>query len=164
MGDPSKLAQGLRAALDTTTIPPAAAPPAQQPPVDIDTAGVDAALGRKGTADGGLFKYNLARADTISENGHVLPPTFGITTVINFQPVGDGKAAINGDFALTATEVNKVIEALRKGGIDVVEVHNHMLNDDPHLFFLHYWAVKDAVTLAEALRPALDATNLAPAK
>nr|WP_245550270.1 DUF1259 domain-containing protein [Nocardia niigatensis] len=61
MGDPSKLAQGLRAALDTTTISPAAAPPAQQPPVDIDTAGVDAALGRKGTADGGLFKYNLAR-------------------------------------------------------------------------------------------------------
>lgn len=84
--------------------------------------------------------------------------------MINFQPVGDGKAAINGDFALTATEVSKVIEALRKGGIDVVEVHNHMLNDDPHLFFLHYWAVNDAVTLAEALRPALDATNLAPAK
>ncbi|MFJ9371159.1 DUF1259 domain-containing protein [Nocardia sp. NPDC101769] len=164
MGDPAQLGKALKAVLDTTAIAPASAPPAQQPPVDIDTAGVDAALERKGTADGGLFKYNLARAETISDDGHVLPPTFGVTTVINFQPVGDGKAAINGDFALTGTEVNKVIEALRKGGIEVVEVHNHMLVDDPHLFYLHYWAVDDAVTLTKALRPALDATNLAPAK
>ncbi|WP_433679334.1 DUF1259 domain-containing protein [Nocardia sp. CA-119907] len=164
MGDPTQLANGLQAALAATSIAPATAPPAQQTPVDIDTAGIDAALGRKGTADGGLFKYNLARAETISDAGHVLPPTFGVTTVINFQPVGDGKAAINGDFVLIGTEVNKVIEALRKGGIEVVELHNHMLADDPHLFYLHYWAVDDAVTLAKALRPALDATNLAPAK
>lgn len=164
MGDPAQLAKGLKAVLDATAIAPAAAPAAQQPPVDIDTAGVEAALGRKGTADGGLFKYNLARAETISNDGHVLPPTFGVTTVINFQPTGDGKAAINGDFALTATEANKVIDALRKGGIEVVELHNHMLADDPHLFYLHYWAVNDAVTLAKALRPALDATNLAPPK
>ncbi|MGW4356551.1 DUF1259 domain-containing protein [Nocardia sp. NPDC004582] len=161
MGDPARLGKELAAVLAATAISPAAAPPAQQPPVDIDTAGVDAAMGHKGTADGGLFKYNLARADTISDNGHVLPPTFGVTTVVNFQPLGGGKAAINGDFALTATEVNKVIEALRTGNIDVVELHNHMLTDDPHIFFLHYWAVDDAVTLAHALRPALDATNLA---
>lgn len=121
-------------------------------------------MGRRGTVDGGLFKYTLARAETISDNGHVLPPTFGVTTVINFQPTEDGIAAINGDFALTATEVNKVIEALRIGGIEVVELHNHMLADDPHLFYLHYCAVNDAVTLAKALRPALDTTNLAPAK
>ncbi|WP_225727937.1 MULTISPECIES: DUF1259 domain-containing protein [unclassified Nocardia] len=161
MGDPAQLGKAMKAVLDATSIAPAAAPPAQQPPVDIDTAGVDAALGRKGTADGGLFKYNLARAETISDSGHVLPPTFGVTTVINFQPTGAGKAAVNGDFALIATEVDKVIEALRRGGIDVVELHNHMLTDDPHIFFLHYWAVDDAVTIAKTLRAALDATNLA---
>ncbi|WP_327098909.1 DUF1259 domain-containing protein [Nocardia vinacea] len=164
MGDPAQLAKGLAAALAATTIAAPAAPPAQQPPVDIDTAGVNAALGRTGTADGGLLKFTLARAETISDDGHVLPPSFGVTTVVNFQPVGDGKAAINGDFALTGPEVNKVIEALHKGGISVVEVHNHMLADDPRLFYLHYWAVDNAVTLAKALRPALDATNLAPSK
>ncbi|WP_328403402.1 DUF1259 domain-containing protein [Nocardia sp. NBC_00403] len=164
MGDPAQLAKGLEAALDATAIGPAAVPPAQQPPVDIDTAAVDAALGRKGTADGGLYKYTLARAETITDTGHVLPPTYGVTTVINFQPTGDGKAAINGDFALTGPEVNKVIEALRRGGISVVEVHNHALTDSPRLFYLHYWANEDAVALAKALRPALDATNLAPAK
>ncbi|MFI6953376.1 DUF1259 domain-containing protein [Nocardia sp. NPDC050408] len=164
MGDPAQLAKGLAAALAATTIAAPAAPPAQQPLVDIDTAGVNAALGRTGTADGGLLKFNLARAETISDDGHVLPPSFGVTTVVNFQPVGGGKAAINGDFALTGPEVNKVIEALRKGGISVVEVHNHMLADDPRLFYLHYWAVDNAVTLAKALRPALEATNLAPVK
>ncbi|NKY25901.1 LppY/LpqO family protein [Nocardia gamkensis] len=166
LGDPAQLAKGLKAALDATAIPPAAVPPAAapQPPMDIDTAGVDAALGRTGTADGGLYEFTLTRAETITDMGHVLPPTFGVTTVINFQPTGGGKAAINGDFALTAPELNPVIQALRKGNIAVVEVQNHALTDDPRLFYLHYWAVDDAVTLAEALRTAIDATHLAPAE
>ncbi|MGQ4600018.1 DUF1259 domain-containing protein [Nocardia sp. R6R-6] len=164
MGDPAKIAQGLKAALDATAIAPAAAPPAQQPPVDIDTAGVIAALGRTGTVDGGLYKYNIARAETITDNNMVVPPTFGVTTVINFQPLGDGRAAINGDFVMTGNEVQKVIEALRKGNIAIVEVHNHSLTETPRLFYAHYWAVDDAVTLATALRPALDATNLQPPK
>jgi hypothetical protein len=163
MGDPVQLAQGVRAALDATAIPPAAAPSGQQPPVDLDTAGIDKALGRKGTADSGLYKFTIGRKETIADNGAVLPPTFGVTTGINFQPVGGGKAAINGDFALTAPEVQKVIQALRKGGIDIVEVHNHSFTETPRLFYMHFWAVDDGVTLATALRPALDATNLQPA-
>jgi hypothetical protein len=115
MGDPVQIAQGLRAALDATAIPPAAAPPAQQPPLDLDTAGIDTALGRTGTADGGIDKFTLARKDTIEDQGHVLPAPFGVTTGINFQPLGGGKAAINGDFVLTAPEVQKVIQALRAG-------------------------------------------------
>jgi hypothetical protein len=163
MGDPTQLAQGLKAALDATAIPPATAAPAQQPPVDLDTAGIDAALGRKGSADSGLYKYTMSRQDTITDGGHVVPPTFGVTTTINFQPVGGGKAAINGDFVMTGPEVQKVFKALRAGGIALVELHNHSLTDDPRLFYAHYWAVDDAVTLAKALRPALDATNLKPA-
>ena len=88
------------------------------------------------------------------------PPSFGITTGANFQPVGGGKAAINGDFVMTDPEVQKVIHVLRAGNIQVVEVHNHMSTEQPRLFFAHFWAVDDAVTLARALRHALDATNL----
>jgi biotin operon repressor len=62
---------------------------------------------------------------------------------------------------MTADEVNKVIRALRRGGIDIVEVHNHMLNDQPRLFYLHFWTTGDGTRLAKAIRPALDATNLA---
>ncbi len=161
MGDAVQLAQGLKAALDATSIGPATPPPTQQPPLDIDTAGVEQALGRKGTQDGGLLKYSIPRKDTIVEDGHVLPPaSLNLTTVINFQPVGGGRAAINGDFILIAPEVQKVIQALRAGNMQIVELHNHGLTEQPRLFYMHYWAVDDAVTLAKTLRPALDATNL----
>ena len=161
MGDAVQLAQGLKAALDATSIGPATPPPAQQPPVDIDVAGVQQALGRKGTPDSGLFKYNIPRKDTVVEDGHVLPAaSLNLTTVINFQPVGGGRAAINGDFILIASKVQKVIQALRAGNVQIVELHNLGLTEQPRLFYLHYWAVDDAVTLAKALRPALDATNL----
>jgi hypothetical protein len=161
MGDATQLAQGLKAALDTTSIGPATPPLAQQPPVDIDVNGVQQALGRKGTQDSGLLKYSIPRKDQIVEDGHVLPAaTLNLTTVINFQPVGDGRAAINGDFILTDPEVQKVIQALRAGNIQIVELHNHGLTEQPRLFYMHFWAVDDAVNLAKALRPALDATNL----
>ncbi|MFF4790334.1 DUF1259 domain-containing protein [Streptomyces sp. NPDC001276] len=163
MGDPVTLAKGLKSALAGTAIPPASPPPATQPPIDLDTAAIDKALGRKGTADGGIYKFSIARANTVTDGTHVLPPALGITTGINFQPLGGNKAAINGDFVMTAPEVQKVVQALRKGGIDIVELHNHTLNDQPRLFYMHFWATGDGATLAKALRPALNATALAPA-
>lgn len=95
MGDPTQLAQGLKAALDATAIPPAG-PSNTQPPSDLDTAGIDNTLGHKGSSDNGIYKFTIARNDTIEDTGHVLPPGTGVTTGINFQPVGGGKAAING--------------------------------------------------------------------
>ncbi|MET8950500.1 DUF1259 domain-containing protein [Streptomyces sp. NPDC004129] len=162
MGDPVTLAKALKSALAATAIPPASPPPATQPPIDLDTAGIDKAIGRKGTADGGIYKFSIARANIVTDGTHVMPPALGITTGIHFQPLGDNKAAINGDFVMTAPEVQKVIQALRKGGIDIVELHNHSLTDQPRLFYMHFWATGDGVTLAKALRPALNATALAP--
>jgi hypothetical protein len=89
----------------------------------------------------------------------VTPPTpLGAAIGINFQPTGGGKAAITGDFVLTNDEVNPVIRALRANGIDVTAVHSHMLDEQPRLFFLHFWAVDDAMKLARGLRAALDKT------
>jgi Domain of Unknown Function (DUF1259) len=161
MGDPAALARGVRAALDATGIPPAA-PPAAGPPVDLDTAAIDTALGRKGTADGGIYKFTIARKDTIVADQHVLPAALGLTTGVSFQPLGGGnQAAINGDFVMTAQEIQPVIQALRRGGIAIVELHNHSLDEQPRLFYMHFWATGDATHLAQGLRPALDATNLA---
>ena len=72
-----------------------------------------------------------------------------------------GQAAINGDFVMTAEEVNPVIRALRQNGIEVVSLHNHGLDDEPRLFYMHFWANDDAATLAQGLRQALDQTNSA---
>jgi hypothetical protein len=80
----------------------------------------------------------------------------GVATGIGFQPTGNGRAAITGDFVMTADEVNPVIKALRSNGIEVTALHNHMLDEQPRLFFMHFWANDDAIKLARGLRVALD--------
>jgi uncharacterized protein DUF1259 len=88
----------------------------------------------------------------------------GLATALNFQSTGGGKAAITGDFVLIGKEVNPVIKALRSGGVAVTAVHSHMLDEQPRLFFMHFWANDDALKLAKTLRAALDQTNSAKAK
>jgi len=90
-----------------------------------------------------------------------VPPALGSAIVVNFQPTGGGKAAITGDFVLIAKEVNRVAKALREHGIEVTALHNHMLDDEPRLFFMHFWANDDAKKLAEGLKAALAQINIA---
>ena len=97
----------------------------------------------------------VPRAETIRERGTDVPPALGLGTVINFQAAGGGKAAITGDFVLTASEVVPVQRALLEHGIEVTAIHNHMMGEEPRLFFLHFWAVDDAEKLARGLRVAL---------
>jgi hypothetical protein len=82
----------------------------------------------------------------------------GVATGINFQPTGEGKAAITGDFVLTGEEVNPVVKALRDNGIEITAIHSHMLTEQPRLIFMHFWANDDAIKLARGLRAALDKT------
>ncbi|MDH6129690.1 DUF1259 domain-containing protein [Kitasatospora sp. GP82] len=159
--DEVALARGLRAALDHTCTPPPT-PPVPLQPIDLDTAGIDAALGAKGTNNGDVYTCVFVRRETVTDEGHILPPGLGATTAFNFQPLGRGRAALSGDLAMVAGEVQEALKALRRGGIDLVELHNHGLTDEPRLFFTHLWAVGDAVTLAGALRPAVVATNVVP--
>jgi len=103
---------------------------------------------------------SVARPDTTWDENSVIPPAMGIATALNFQPTGAGKAAITGDFVLRAVEVNPVLGALREHGIEVTAVHNHMLDEQPRLFFMHFWAVGDALSLAQGLRVALDKVSV----
>jgi len=160
-GDPVKMATVIRDALAVSKTPMTVAPAASPPPaIDLDTAQLDKLIGAKGQANGGVYQFNAARTDPIKENDMVMAPVgpMGVAIAINFQPTGGGKAAITGDFVLTDDEVNPVIRALRANGIDVTAVHNHMLDEQPRLFFLHFWATDDAIKLAKGLRAALDKT------
>jgi len=85
----------------------------------------------------------------------------GSANAINFQPTGGGKAAITGDFVLIAKEVPPVLKALRENGIEVTAVHNHMLDEQPRLFFVHFWANDDAGKLAQGLKAALAHVTIA---
>ncbi len=160
-GNPVKLAQTLHAALALSQTP-FAAPGASQPPVtlDLDTAAIDTALGFKGSVNGGVYQFNIPRAESISEDGMAIPPSMGMAIAINFQPTGSGKAAITGDFVLLGKEVNPVLRTLRDNGIEVTALHSHMIEDSPHLFFMHFWANDDVTKLAHGLRAALDLANV----
>jgi hypothetical protein len=160
-GDPVKLAAAIREALAESKTPLAVAASTAPPPaVDLDTAQLDQIIGVKGQANGGVYQFNVPRRDPITEGGMPLTPVgpMGVAIGINFQPTGGGKAAITGDFVLTGNEVNPVIMALKTHGIDVTALHSHMLDENPRLFFMHFWANDDAIKLAKGLRAALDKT------
>jgi protein-tyrosine-phosphatase len=162
-GDPVKLAQTLHAGLALSQTPFAAAAPGATPPtIDLDTAAIDAALEAKGAINGGVYQFNIPRAEPISESGMAIPPSMGTAIAINFQPTGSGKAAITGDFVLLGKEVNPVLKAMRDNGIDVTALHSHMIDDSPHLFFMHFWANDDVAKLTRGLRAALDLANVKP--
>jgi Domain of Unknown Function (DUF1259) len=161
-GDPVKLAAALHTALAESKTPlGVGATPIEPPEIDFDTAAVDQTLGAKGTNNGGVYQFSIPRAEPIKEGGMEVPTVMGLANAINSQATGGGKAAITGDFVLIAKEVNPVLRVLRDHGIEVTAIHNHMLDDQPHLYFMHFWANDDARKLAEGLKAALAQINIA---
>jgi uncharacterized protein DUF1259 len=158
-GDPIKLATAIHDALSaskTPLQPPAAS--AQPPAIELDTAQLDQIIGAKGQRNGGVYQFGVPRRDPVTMDGMPITPAgpMGLATGIGFQPTGGGKAAITGDFVMVAGEVNPVIKTLRANGIEVTALHSHMLDEQPRLFFMHFWANDDAIKLAKGLREALD--------
>ena len=144
-----------QAAASSTSVAPAAVE------LGFDQKQVEQTLGHSGNVNGGVLQIAVPRAETITDSGMAVPPSMGVATALNFQPTGNGKAAITGDVVLLASEVNPVIKALRTNGIAVTALHRHMLMEEPRLFFTHFWANDDAMKLAKGLRAALDNTNSA---
>jgi hypothetical protein len=165
-GDPAQLARLVRAALEESKTPFDVKPPAEaaaaSASVDFDAAKVDAAIGHKGKANGGVYQFGIPRADSIKMEGMAIAPAMGTAIGINFQPTRDGKAAITGDFVALSSELNPLITALRDNGIEVTAIHNHMVGEEPRAFFIHFWANDDAIKLANGLGAALKTLNVAP--
>ena len=164
-GDPVKMATVIRSALAASSTPfdaPATtAGPA--PAIDLDTAKLDQIMGVKGNAAGGVYQFAVPRREPATESGMKVTGPLGGANGINFQPPGNGKAAITGDFLVTGNEVNPLIRALRAGNIEVTAIHSHMLDEQPRMFFIHFWANDDAQKLAQGIRTALDTTAIASA-
>jgi hypothetical protein len=160
-GDPVKLAETLHAGLALSGTPFGQSSPSQTPaPLELDTAAIEKTLGYKGTTNGGVYQFSIPRAEAVSEGRMAIPASMGTATALNFQPSGGGKAAITGDFVLLGSEVNPILKTLRQHGIEVTALHSHMIDDAPHLFFMHFWANDDAQRLAQGLRAAVDLANL----
>ena len=128
-------------------------------PYSIDTKKLDDILGYKGEMSKGVYKYTIGRPDvSLKEHGVVVSTFLGFNTWAAFQGSPD-HAAVAGDFTMLENEVAPVIKALIENGIEVVAVHNHMVHEQPRIFFLHYWGVGNAEQLAKGLKAALDQTG-----
>ncbi len=164
MGEPAELAKKYAAAISATKLLPANQPPAGLPPVRtgkeiFDLPTLDKIVGATGAVNGPTYKYTIGRPDlTVTAMGAEMTPAIGMNTWMSLAGTADAAHAA-GDVAMLDYEVNPVIAALRANGLEVVAVHHHMIGDDPHIIFLHYYGSGPADKLATGFRAALDQTG-----
>jgi len=127
----------------------------------IDLKMLDQVLGAKGELSRGVYKYTFGRPDVdLQEHGVKISTFMGFNTWAAWQGSPE-KAAVAGDFTMLENEVEPVINTLVSNGIEVVALHNHMVHEQPRIFFLHYWGVGPAEKLANALKQAINKTGRA---
>jgi hypothetical protein len=162
MGDEAKLAAGVKSIWDKVAEIRAANPtPAKAfggPDIAAENAitpgPLEAILGVKGQASQGMFKVVIGKP--ASMQGTSIGKEMGVNTWAAFGG-RDNDAVIDGDFAMTENELQTVLKIMRKEGINIVAIHQHMTGEEPRILFLHYWAKGDASKLAQAFKHALDA-------
>src|SRR5438876_1729415 len=167
-GKPADLARKVKPAIDLIgkgASRPAAAPaaPAAAPATTIDTAKLAQIVGTPGEQNGAVYKITIGRDDLkLMEMGAPINARMGLNTWAAFVGTNEN-AAVAGDVAMLANEVQPVLKALRKNGIDVVAIHHHMTGTQPTVFFLHYWGTGPAEKLATAFKAAVSETGKAKA-
>lgn len=161
MGAVSDVIGRYASAIKSTKLFPANQPPAGPPPVRtgreiFDIPALDKIVGATGTVNGPTYKYTLGRDDlTVQAMGAHITAAIGLNTWASFAGTMDA-AHVAGDVAMLEPEVNPVVRALQKSGLNVVAVHNHMLGEQPRIIFLHYYGSGPALTLAQGFRAAVD--------
>ena len=165
-GDPEKLAASVKGVWDAIKKVRADHPkPSTRFAGDAPKAGVVKAdpiekiLGSKSDTQDGVVKVTIAREGMM--HGSKVGGSMGLTTWAAFSG-SDELVAVDGDFIMTAEEVQPVLRALRKSGINVVALHNHMVGEQPAFIFTHFWAKGKPEDLAKGLKATLDAQKEAP--
>lgn len=162
MGSEEKLAQGIKAVLEKVKEVRGHDPAeGNKDEVEntLDTNTLDNLLGSKGQMSRGVYKHTIDRPDVDLKDHNATVSSFaGFNTWAAWQGTPE-HAAVAGDFAMLEDEVAPVIKALIENGIEVVAVHNHMVHEEPRIFFLHYWGVGRVEKLAQGLKAALDQTG-----
>lgn len=161
-GDLTTLATGVKAIFDKVKQSRGQDPKAAKADSVVNTLNIaflDSIIGKKGELSKGVYKYTIGRPDVaLREHGIPVSTFMGFNTWAAWQGTPE-KAAVAGDFTMLENEVAPVIKALVENNIEVVAVHNHMVHEEPRIFFLHYWGVGPAEQLAKGLRAALDQTG-----
>lgn len=155
-GSVQDLAAAVGKVFQTAREKPPAAPRVEIDPArtTLDAAKVEAALGAKGEMKDGVLRFTFGK--TTRMHGETAGAAMGVNTWAAFAG-SDSQAVVDGDFAMEERELQAVLRSLRKAGIDVVAIHNHMTGEEPRIVFLHYWGVGPAARLAQGLRATLNA-------
>jgi len=167
MGTIEELAKKYADTIRDSKLFPANQPAPSAPPTitgkeNFDLPALDAIVKYTGTVNGPTYKYTIGRADLkVMVMGVEMTTNIGLNTWASFAGKQDD-AHIAGDIAMLQGEVNGVIKVLRQHNLEVVAVHSHMLGDDPHMIFLHYYGRGNAATLAQGFRAAIDVLGKAP--
>jgi hypothetical protein len=164
-GDAAKLAAAIKGMWDAIkTVRSAAPEPARRFPGRVPIAGtinvsaIDRILGTKGKVNNGVVKVSFPREGSM--HGVAIGGTMGLSSWAAFQG-NDDLASMDGDFIMTGVEVQPVLRAMRKAGIHVVALHNHMTSEKPHFYFTHFWATGSVEKLARGFKAVLDAQSAA---
>jgi len=161
-GNTSSLSTSVKAIFDKVKESRGADPKAAKADSVTNTLNIlllDSIIGHKGELSKGVYKYTIGRPDVkLQEHGIPVSSFMGFNTWAAWQGTR-AKAAVCGDFTMLEDEVQPVIKALVENGIEVVAVHNHMVHEEPKVFFLHYWGVGNAEKLAHGFKAALDKTG-----
>jgi hypothetical protein len=133
---------------------------AQQPaPAALNTAAIDQALGMPGQMQGDVYRVGLPRTDLkVTVHGIAIKPGLALGSWAAFRRAG-GQVVVHGDLVLTEAEINPLISKLQEGGLQITALHNHLIDETPHLMYLHYWGQGAEATLAGALHAALMTTK-----
>ena len=167
MGTVEDLAKRYANTIRDSKIFPANQPAPSPPPTltgkeNFDLPALDAIVKYTGTVNGPTYKYTIGRSDLqVMAMGVEMTTNIGLNTWASFAGKQDD-AHIAGDIAMLPNEVNSVIKTLRQHNLEIVAVHNHMLDDNPHMIFLHYYGRGNATTLAQGFRAAMDVLGKPP--
>jgi len=163
MGSEKELAEKVKAVLNTVEKSRGGDPAASDAVAvenALDTKMIDSILGHQGKMNKGVYKITIGRSDVdLKENETGISTFMGFNTWASWQGTPE-KAAVAGDFAMLENEVAPVIKALIENDIEVVALHNHMVKEEPRIFFLHYWGVGPSAKLVKGLKAALDQTGV----
>jgi hypothetical protein len=160
-GDAGTIAKNLRGALALSKTPLGPMAKAISAQLFFKQT-IETGLGRSGKVNGKVLSVSAPRAETVVMNRTTIPPAAGVATAMNFQDAGGGNVATTGDFVLVASEVAPVEHVLLARGFEVTAIHSHMIDDTPHLYYMHFWAVAPPATLAAGLKDALSHVNVQP--
>lgn len=113
-------------------------------------------LGKQGDYKANVLKVNIPRNDLkVKVAGVDTPTPFGFGGWVSMTKGDGGHEVLMGDLVLTQDEVNPVMSALLKEGLDVTALHNHFFWEEPRVFYMHVHGMGTADALAQKLKPAI---------